>query len=236
QCPGPILKVKESMDKMQEGQRLEVQASDFGFSADVEAWAKNTGNTVLENKIQGNKVVATLVKGASASTVKSPTLPEEAVLTETKDGATMVVFSGDLDKALASMIIATGAAAYGKNVTLFFTFWGLSVLKKKKVQKSGMAKMFDMMLPNGADKLKISKMNMGGMGTGMIKSIMKQKNVDSLPDLIEQAHNLGVKFVACTMSMDLMGIEKEELYDFVEYGGVATFIGDSEKANMQLFI
>lgn len=236
QCPGPILKVKESMDKMQEGQRLEIQASDFGFSTDVEAWAKNTGNTVLENKIQGNKVVAILVKGTSVSTVKSPTLPEEAVLTETKDGATMVVFSGDLDKALASMIIATGAAAYGKNVTLFFTFWGLSVLKKKKVQKSGMAKMFDMMLPNGADKLKISKMNMGGMGTGMIKSIMKQKNVDSLPDLIEQAHNLGVKFVACTMSMDLMGIEKEELYDFVEYGGVATFIGDSEKANMQLFI
>lgn len=236
QCPGPILKVKESMDKMQEGQRLEIQASDFGFSTDVEAWAKNTGNTVLENKIQGNKVVATLVKGSHEAVVKSPTLPTQGVLTETKDGATMVIFSGDLDKALASMIIATGAAAYGKNVTLFFTFWGLSVLKKKKVKKSGMAKMFDMMLPSGADKLKISKMNMGGMGTGMIKSIMKQKNVDSLPDLIEQAHNLGVKFVACTMSMDLMEIEKEELYDFVEYGGVATFIGDSEKANMQLFI
>lgn len=155
---------------------------------------------------------------------------------ETKDGATMVVFSGDLDKAIASMIIASGAAAYGKKVTIFFTFWGLSILKKQKVKKTGLAKLFDMMLPSRADALPLSQMNMGGMGSAMIKHIMKQKNVDSLPDMIEQAHQLGVKFVACTMSMDLMGIEKEELFDFVEYGGVATFIGDSEKANMQLFI
>ena len=96
--------------------------------------------------------------------------------------------------------------------------------------------MFDLMLPSSAKKLPLSKMNMGGMGPAMIQHIMKKKNVDSLPDMIEQAHKLGVKFVACTMSMDLMGIEKEELFDFVEYGGVATFIGDSEKANMQLFI
>ena len=96
--------------------------------------------------------------------------------------------------------------------------------------------MFDLMLPSSAKKLPLSNMNMGGMGSAMIKHIMKEKNVDSLPDMIEQAHKLGVKFVACTMSMDLMGIEKEELFDFVEYGGVATFIGDSEKANMQLFI
>ena len=148
----------------------------------------------------------------------------------------MVVFSGDLDKAIASMIIASGAAAYGKKVTLFFTFWGLSLLKKKKVKKSGLAKMFDLMLPSSAKQLPLSKMNMGGMGPAMIQHIMKKKNVESLPDMIEQAHKLGVKFVACTMSMDLMGIEKEELFDFVEYGGVATFIGDSEKANMQLFI
>ncbi len=240
QCPGPILKVKENLDLMQDGQKLTVAASDFGFSADIEAWCKNTGNTLIDNKIEGNKVIATLAKGSGpvqeTQAVLPSQLPAEGVLTETKDGATMVVFSGDLDKALASMIIASGAAAYGKQVTLFFTFWGLSVLKKQKVKKSGLAKMFDIMLPNSANKLPLSNMNMGGMGSAMIKHIMKRKNVDSLPDMIEQAHKLGVKFVACTMSMDLMGIEKEELFDFVEYGGVATFIGDSEKANMQLFI
>ena len=240
QCPGPILKVKEKIDKMSIGQKMEIEASDFGFGADLAAWCQNTGNTLLSNKIENGKVLATIVKGKSSiseSEMKNlPSLGQEGVLKETKDGATMVVFSGDLDKALASMIIASGAAAYGKKVTIFFTFWGLSILKKKKVKKSGLAKLFDIMLPSKANNLPLSQMNMGGMGASMIKYIMKQKNVDSLPDMIEQAHQLGVKFVACTMSMDLMGIEKEELFDFVEYGGVATFIGDSEQANMQLFI
>ncbi|MFZ1758683.1 MAG: FAD-dependent oxidoreductase [Streptococcus suis] len=240
QCPGPILKVKEKIDKMSIGQKMEIEASDFGFGADLAAWCQNTGNTLLSNKIENGKVLATIVKGKSSiseSEMKDlPSLGQEGVLKETKDGATMVVFSGDLDKALASMIIASGAAAYGKKVTIFFTFWGLSILKKQKVKKSGLAKLFDIMLPSKANNLPLSRMNMGGMGASMIKYIMKQKNVDSLPDMIEQAHQLGVKFVACTMSMDLMGIEKEELFDFVEYGGVATFIGDSEQANMQLFI
>ena len=240
QCPGPILKVKEKIDKMSIGQKMEIEASDFGFGADLAAWCQNTGNTLLSNKIENGKVLATIVKGKSSiseSEMKNlPSLGQKGVLKETKDGATMVVFSGDLDKALASMIIASGAAAYGKKVTIFFTFWGLSILKKQKVKKSGLAKLFDIMLPSKANNLPLSQMNMGGMGASMIKYIMKQKNVDSLPDMIEQAHQLGVKFVACTMSMDLMGIEKEELFDFVEYGGVATFIGDSEQANMQLFI
>ncbi|MSU87118.1 CoA-disulfide reductase [Streptococcus dysgalactiae] len=240
QCPGPILKVKDTIEKMAEGQKMEVQASDFGFSADIEAWCQNTGNTLVSNKIEDGKVVATIAKGQSIDSmgenVNLPSLGREGILQETKDGATIVVFSGDLDKALASMIIASGAAAYGKKVTLFFTFWGLSILKKQTVKKSGIAKLFDLMLPSRAEKLPLSQMNMGGMGPAMIKHLMKQKNVDSLPNMIEQAHQLGVKFVACTMSMDLMGIEKEELFDFVEYGGVATFIGDSEKANMQLFI
>ncbi|NQP34378.1 FAD-dependent oxidoreductase [Streptococcus suis] len=240
QCPGPILKVKEKIDKMTIGQKMEIEASDFGFGADLAAWCQNTGNTLLSNKIENGKVLATIVKGKSSiseSEMKNlPSLGQEGVLKESKDGATMVVFSGDLDKALASMIITSGAAAYGKKVTIFFTFWGLSILKKQKVKKSGLAKLFDIMLPSKANNLPLSQMNMGGMGASMIKYIMKQKNVDSLPDMIEQAHQLGVKFVACTMSMDLMGIEKEELFDFVEYGGVATFIGDSEQANMQLFI
>lgn len=236
QCPGPILKVKENIDRMNEGQLLTIQASDFGFSTDIENWCKNTGNTLIENKIEGNKVLATIQKGNSECNSLPDFKKTEGVLQETKDGTTMVLFSGDLDKALASMIIASGAAAYGKEVTVFCTFWGLTLLKKNKIKKSGMAKLFDMMLPSSANKMPISQMNMGGIGSNMIKSIMKNKNVNSLPEMIQEAHHLGVKFVACTMSMDLMGIEKEELFDFVEYGGVATFIGDSENANMQLFI
>ncbi|MGL5684580.1 MAG: DsrE/DsrF/DrsH-like family protein [Vagococcus fluvialis] len=232
QCPGPILKVKEQMDKMAQGQQMIVQASDFGFHADIEAWAKNTGNTIIDNQIKDGKVVATVAKG----NLNLDLLPEEGKLIEGKNGATMVVFSGDLDKALASMIIASGAAAMGKDVTLFFTFWGLSILKQQKVKKKGLGKMFDMMLPNSANKLPISKMNMAGLGSKMIKTVMKQKNVESLPTMIKKANELGVKFVACTMSMDIMGIERDELFDFVEFGGVATYLGDSEQANLNLFI
>jgi len=144
--------------------------------------------------------------------------------------------SGDLDKALASMIIASGAAAMGKEVTIFFTFWGLSILKKQKVKKRGLAKMFDIMLPNSAKNLPISKMNMMSIGSKMMQNVMKQKNVDSLEVMIEKANNLGVKFIACTMSMDIMGIDRSELFDFVEYGGVATYLGDSEHSNLNLFI
>ncbi|HIW20576.1 MAG TPA: FAD-dependent oxidoreductase [Candidatus Dorea intestinavium] len=235
QCPGPILKVKENMDEMNPGDEMVITASDFGFSADIEAWAKNTGNTVLANEVKGNKVVAKLAKGTLEKS--QLVLPkEEGVLSETKNGATMIVFSGNLDKAIASMIIASGAAAMGKNVTIFFTFWGLSVLKKKKIKKSGLAKMFDVMLPNSANKLPVSSMNMLGAGRKMIQSVMKNKNVEALPVMIEKAHKLGVKFVACTMSMDIMGIEASELFDFVEYGGVATYLGDTENSNLNLFI
>lgn len=243
QCPGPILKVKQHMDKMDDGQKMVVKASDFGFSTDIESWAKNTGNKVLSNDIDGDTVVATVQKGQGASTPvkQDPELAAELALNdgqlhETKEGATMVVFDGDLDKALASLIIATGAAAMGKKVTMFFTFWGLNVLKKNKVKKHGVAKMFDMMLPSGADKLPLSTMNMGGLGSKMIKSVMKKNNVDPLPVMIRKANDLGIKFVACTMSMGLMGVKKEELYSFVEYGGVATYLGDTENSNLNLFI
>lgn len=236
QCPGPILKVKETIDQMENGQQLEVQASDFGFVADIEAWCKNTGNTLLENQIQGSKVTARIAKGTADATPLTNKLPEEGVLHATKDGATMVVFSGNLDKALASMIIASGAAAMGKQVTIFFTFWGLNILKKQKIEKRGLAKLFDVMLPSNANKLPLSNMNMGGLGSKMIKGVMKQKNVDPLPVMIEKANKLGVKFVACTMSMDIMGIDRAELFDFVEYGGVATYLGDTTNSDLNLFI
>ena len=234
QCPGPILKVKQAIDQMEDGQQLKIVASDFGFSADIAAWCENTGNTLLSSDLTNNQVNVKKKKGQVGSS-NVPVLTE-GVLRETKEGATMVVFSGEMDKVLASMIIASGAAAMGKDVTIFFTFWGLSALKKQRIKKSGLAKMFDMMLPKGAASLPISSMNMGGLGNKMIKHVMKQKNVESLPKMIEQANQLGVKFVACTMSMDIMGIEPAELYDFVEYGGVATYLGDSESANLNLFI
>ena len=234
QCPGPILKVKQAIDQMEDGQQLKIVASDFGFSADIAAWCENTGNTLLSSDLTNNQVNVLIEKGQVGSS-DAPVLTE-GVLSETKEGATMVVFSGEMDKVLASMIIASGAAAMGKDVTIFFTFWGLSALKKQRIKKSGLAKMFDMMLPKGAASLPISSMNMGGLGNKMIKHVMKQINVESLPKMIEQANQLGVKFVACTMSMDIMGIEPAELYDFVEYGGVATYLGDSESANLNLFI
>ena len=151
----------------------------------------------------------------------------------------MIMFSGDLDKAMAGLIIANGAAAMGDEVTMFFTFWGLNILRKAqkiKVRKSFMEKMFGFMMPRGADKLGLSKMNMGGMGTLMMKGIMRKKRVNSLPELIKSAQDLGVKFIACTMSMDVMGIKPEELIDGVEFAGVATYLGEADEANVNLFI
>ncbi|MGL6145838.1 MAG: sulfurtransferase TusA family protein, partial [Macrococcoides caseolyticum] len=124
QCPGPILKVKENMDEMKDGEQLEIHVTDFGFCTDIEAWAKNTGNTMISNEMKDGKVVAVVQKGADLP-INVMNDREGHQLVETKNGATMVVFSGDLDKALASFIIATGAASYGKEVTMFFTFWGL---------------------------------------------------------------------------------------------------------------
>ena len=157
----------------------------------------------------------------------------------TDKGTTIVLFSGELDKAVAAMIIANGAKAAGRDVTIFFTFWGLNALKKEKnskVRKQGIAKMFDLMLPKSPLKMPLSKMNMFGLGNVMMRYVMKKKNVDSLPSLINQAIDQEIKLIACTMSMDVMGIKKEELRDEVSYGGVGTYIGDTENASHNLFI
>ncbi|MFW5923860.1 MAG: DsrE/DsrF/DrsH-like family protein [Planctomycetota bacterium] len=151
----------------------------------------------------------------------------------------MVVFSGDFDRAMASFIIANGAAAMGSEVTMFFTFWGLNVLRKDEnveTDKTFIERMFGRMMPRGAEKLGLSRMNMGGLGQKMIKGIMKKKNVSSLSELIEQAQDAGVRLVACSMSMDLMGIQKEELIDGVEEGGVASYLSSAEEGNVNLFI
>ncbi|NLV51369.1 MAG: FAD-dependent oxidoreductase [Clostridiales bacterium] len=231
QCPGPIMKVFETVKSIKSGQVMEITASDPGFMRDISAWCRRTGNTLLGGEKRGNEYVVLVKKGTQISGVQ----PSGA----SSEGKTIIVFSADLDRVLASFIIANGAAAMGRPVTMFFTFWGLNVLRKankQKVKKSFMESMFGAMMPRGTSKLKLSKMNMGGMGTAMMKKIMGDKNVDSLETLIRKALNSGVKLVACTMSMDIMGIKKEELIDGVELGGVGAYLGEAEESNVNLFI
>jgi NADPH-dependent 2,4-dienoyl-CoA reductase/sulfur reductase-like enzyme/peroxiredoxin family protein/TusA-related sulfurtransferase/rhodanese-related sulfurtransferase len=230
QCPGPIMKVFETMKNMKDGEVMQVSASDPGFARDIGAWTRRTGNTLIANEKSGSMYVATIKKGGGDSC---------PIADRSADGKTIIVFSGDLDRVLASFIIANGAAAMGRPVTMFFTFWGLNVLRRSnrvKVQKSFIESMFGGMMPRGVNKLKLSKMHMAGMGTSMMKGIMKKKNVDSLEELIKKAMKAGVKIVACTMSMDVMGIREEELIDGVELGGVGAYLGDAEESNVNLFI
>lgn len=232
QCPGPIMKVNETLSEMKEGETLKVCATDMGFAADIDSWCRRTRNTLVRTERQGKENIVYIRKGADTCNLgqQKGALPE---------GKTLIVFSGDLDKVLASFIIANGAAAMGRPVTMFFTFWGLNALRKSqnmKVKKSFMEKMFGAMMPRGSRKLKLSKMNMAGMGTAMMKKVMKDKHVDSLEDLMQQALKNGIRLVACTMSMDVMGIKKEELIDGVEFAGVASYLGDAEESNVNLFI
>jgi len=231
QCPGPILKLYNKVKEVETGDVVTVKATDFGFTSDVEAWADRTGNRLLSLNSDDGVITARVQKGAEKKAEK----PSDAI---TQD-KTMVVFSGDLDKAIAAFIIANGAASMGHKVTMFFTFWGLNILRKSdppKVKKNLIERMFVFMMPRGPDKLSISKMNMGGMGTAMIKGIMKKKNVSSLPELIQSALDNGVRVQACQMSMDLMGIRKEELIDGIETVGVATFIHASDESNATIFV
>lgn len=235
QCPGPIKRVFEEIKNMEDGEVLEVRASDPGFKKDIKSWCESTGNTLLKADFNKEKkaIFAYVKKGSENTEI------ENKVVAVDKNGATLVVFSGDLDKAIASFIIATGAASMGKKVTMFFTFWGLNILKKQEkpsVKKDAMEKMFDIMLPKHAGKLPLSQMNMMGMGPAMIKQIMKKHNVDDLETLITNAIKMGVNVVACTMSMELMGIKKEEFFDGVELGGVASYLGAAEDSGLNLFI
>ena len=234
QCPGPIMKLNNKLADASEGQVFKVTATDPGFPIDAESWANKTGNTFVRKDKEGKIYVAYIKKGNS-NDLKPNLIPKIS----SPEGSTMVVFSGDFDKAIASMIIANGAVAMGKKVTIFFTFWGLNILrkpKKVKVKKTFIEKMFSKMMPRGAKKLKLSNMNMGGIGLKMIKGIMKKKNVMTLDKLMQEALDSGVRMVACTMSMGLMGIKEEELIDGVELGGVAAYLGATENANHNLFI
>ncbi|NMO96333.1 DsrE/DsrF/DrsH-like family protein [Paenibacillus lemnae] len=154
---------------------------------------------------------------------------------------TIILFSGDYDKAMAAYIIANGAAAYDHEVTIFHTFWGLNALRKDEQvepprKKGFMERMFARMMPRGADKMGLSKMNFAGMGPKMIKDVIRKHNAVPLPQLIEMAQEQDVKLVACTMTMDLLGLQKEELLEGIEYAGVAAYLGDAQDGNVNLFI
>ncbi|MDA3957001.1 CoA-disulfide reductase, partial [Oceanispirochaeta sp.] len=220
QCPGPVLKLREQMETLKPGEMIRETATDPGFARDVYAWAKMTGNSVVSVEQSGPKVIAVIKKGGAPSPSRMGGGPQK--------GTSMIIFSDDLDKALAAMVIANGAISAGKDVTLFFTFWGLSFLKKKKaprVKKDFMGRMFGMMLPSNSSKMGLSKINMGGMGAKMMRMRMKALGVDSVEQMMETALKNGIHLVACQMSMDVMGVAEEELMEGVEIGGVASFLG-----------
>lgn len=235
QCPGPIMQVKRAMDQLKAGEQVEITATDAGFARDASAWCNVTGNRLLHVDESKGRYTVILEKCEPKSPLSAPTGGESGL----SKGKTFIMFSDDLDKALATFILANGAAAVGQKVSIFFTFWGLNVLKKvdkPAVQKDIWGKMFGMMLPKSSLGLKLSQMNMGGMGSKMLRFLMKRKGVDSLEMLRSQALAQGVEFIACQMSMDMMGIHKEELLDEVSVGGVATYMERADQANVNLFI
>lgn len=233
QCPGPILETYKAINEVNDGEIVAIESADFGYCNDIKSWCEKTGNTLLDVTYQNNTVRALVQKGNTALTTNSH-------ISHQKEKATIVLFSGEYDKTMAAMIIALGAASMGQEVSVFCTFWGLNALKKEhfkeKLDKSTIEKMFGAMLPDSAKEMPLSKMNMAGMGKSMMLKVMKEKNVDSVESLMEQAREVGVKFIACTMSMDVMGIQKAELRDDVVYGGVASYIADSQQAGITLFI
>lgn len=228
-CPGPIVKVADTVKGLADGQKVFVEATEDAFASDIAVWCQRTGNNLEKLEVKSGVIEAIIEKR---------TKPAESV-TALPDGKTFVVFSGDLDKTIAAFIMANGATAMGREVTIFFTFWGLNILRrteKVKTQKGFIEKMFGIMMPRGTKKLGLSRMNMGGAGAKMIRAVMKSKGVSSLEELIQNAIDHGVRLVACQMSMEIMGIKQEELIDGVELGGVATFLGSGEQSNMSLFI
>lgn len=230
-CPGPVMQLKKNYKALKIGEQLQITATDQAFGKDVTSWCKMTGAELVALENKNGVVAATIRKQEKTASCE--------ISRNNADNKTLIVFSDDLDKALASFVIANGAASTGKKVTMFFTFWGLNVIKKQHkptVTKDIFGKMFGWMLPTHSGKLKLSKMNMGGAGSWMMRLIMKRKRIDSLESLIQQAIDNGVEMIACTMSMDVMAVQKEELMDNVTLGGVASYLERAEEANVNLFI
>lgn len=229
-CPGPIMRLTGTMLTLAPGDEVLAHVSDPGFALDAPAWATRNGHALVELTPEGPGFAARFRKGGAQLTGPAARI---------KDKKSFVVFSGDLDKLLAAFIIANGAVAMGDQVSMFFTFWGLNALKRPKPpksEKSPLERAFGVMMPSGPDALPLSTMNMLGGGPAMIKKVMRDHHVPSLPDLIGAAVASGVRLVACTMTMDLLGIREEDLIDGVELGGVATFLGEANESNGRFFI
>lgn len=232
QCPGPIMRLKTEIDKASVGARVIVRATDPGFARDAQSWCNLTGNVLVSLEEKDSVFQSVIEKAPPASNLKTAG-------SSLDKAASLIVFSDDLDKALASFVLASGAVAAGKKTTMFFTFWGLSVIKKHKkpsVRKDFLGRMFSFMLPGDAKKLSLSKMNFGGAGSVMMRGRMKAKNVDMLEVMIAEALKNGVRMVACQMSMDIMGVNREELLEGVEIGGVATYMEAASEGNINLFV
>jgi len=239
QCPGPLMKMRERVEQLKAGQYLKVTATDPGFPVDAEAWCRRSGNKLVQKGGEKGRYTVIIEKTAEALSPAIACATPFLAGMQGKKRLTMVVFSGDLDRAYATFIIANGAAAMGMEVTLFFTFWGLNILRRKDapaVDKTVLESMFGMMMPRGAEALGLSKMHFGGAGTLMMKHVMEQKKVAPLPELIASAKAAGVKMVACTMSMDVMGLKKAELVDGITEGGVAAYLDSAADSTINLFV
>jgi NADPH-dependent 2,4-dienoyl-CoA reductase/sulfur reductase-like enzyme/peroxiredoxin family protein/rhodanese-related sulfurtransferase/TusA-related sulfurtransferase len=235
-CPGPIMKLQDAVKALAPGDEILVHVSDSGFRLDAPAWAARNGHTILSLTPEGPGYAARIRKGAPAGAVKAAMSGPASLM---KDKKSFVVFSGELDKVLAAFIMANGAVAMGDEVSMFFTFWGLNALRRENPparERSGMDRMFGAMMPSGAERLKLSTLHMLGGGTMLLKKVMKNHKVPSLPELIASAQAGGVRLVGCTMTMDLLGIAPEDLIDGVELGGVATFLGEANESNGAFFI
>lgn len=230
QCPGPLVRLKKEIDAVQPGERIRETATDPGFGRDVKAWSAMTGHRLLSLEEQAGVITAVVEKTDEGTRPSAPV---------GQRNVTIVVFSDDFDRALAALVIANGAISAGKKVTLFFTFWGLNILKKTarvKVRKDLMGRMFGLMLPKNTGALQLSKLNMAGMGPKMMRRRMQTLKIDSLEQMLASAVSGGVQIVACQMSMDVMGVKREELIDAAQVGGVATYLGEAEKGGVNLFV
>ena len=231
-CPGPVVQLKAAFAKAADGAAFKVLA-DATFEGDLRRWCAANGCTASGLAKHGGELEAVLVKGGLQPSASAPSRPAE-------HSAAIVLFSNDLDKALAAMILANGLAASGAKVGIFFTFWGLSVLRKNPapaLRRSVVSRMFGWLLPRGAEKLALSKMNMLGLGTAMMKDVMRKQNIMTLPALIKSAKAAGVKFIACDMAMGVMGLAREDLIDEVdEVAGVAAFAEIAKRSSNTLFI
>lgn len=232
QCPGPIMQVKNAVDGMKAGQRIEVRATDPGFARDAESWCRSTGNKFVSKTSEGGYHTVVIEKREACASAVTPAAGGSR-------DKTFIMFSDSLDRAIATFVLANGAAATGGKVTIFFTFWGLNVIKKRRkphVEKDIFGRMFAWMLPSDSTRLHLSKMSMLGLGDRLMRHIMRRKNISQLEELMREAVYNGVELIACQMTMDMMGISRDELIDGVTVGGVATYMERAGNSGVNLFI